>query len=513
MINSVGRMIPEQIMGYKEVIPYQSPHNLNPPEQKAPGYPGKILPGENKLLPTIEEAIKKCDLRDGMTISFHHHFRNGDYVLNMVLEQIAKKGIKDLKIAASSIFPIHAPLLEHIKNGTVSRLSCNYMLGPVAEAMCNGAFEYPVIFRTHGGRDRAIEAGEESIDVAFIGASAADKAGNFNGTEGPSACGSLGYSVSDCMYAKKVVVLTDYLVPYPLAPASVEETHVDYVIKVDSVGDPAGIATGAVRMVRDPLGLYIAKLASDVIDASGLLKDGISFQTGAGGPTLAVAKFLSEKMKKRGIVGSFGSGGITSYFVEMLQDGLFRYLLDTQCFDTVAAKSLKENPKHIEVSSSRYANPHNKGCIVNNLDVMILGATEVDVDFNVNVHTTSDGIVIGGSGGNADTAACSKLAIVVTPAIRGRMPIIQEKVLTLTTPGETVDCIVTDMGIAVNPRRKDLEEKLLAMGLPVKNIYDLKNSIEKLTGKPEKIKTTDEVVAVVEYRNGSVIDVIRKLSN
>lgn len=48
----------------------------------------------SKLVASIKEAIEKCELRDGMTISFHHHMRNGDYVLNMVLDEIAKMGIK-----------------------------------------------------------------------------------------------------------------------------------------------------------------------------------------------------------------------------------------------------------------------------------------------------------------------------------------------------------------------------------------------------------------------------------
>ncbi len=513
IVNSLRRHIPEEINYYKKVIPYESPHSLAPLPHKSPGYPGKMLPGQDKLLPNIEEAVRQSGLEDGMTISFHHHFRNGDYILNMVMEVISNMGIKNLKVAASSIFPIHSPLVDHVRNGVVSRISCNYMNGPVAEAMSRGEFKNPVVFRTHGGRDRAIEAGEEKIDVAFVGAPTADLAGNLNGIDGPSACGSLGYCFSDCRHARKVVVITDNLVPYPLVPASIDETFVDYVVKVDRVGDPAGIATGVVKMIRDPLGLYIAQLAAEVIEGSGLLKEGVSFQTGTGGISLAVARFLREKMEKASIAGSFGLGGITAYMAGMLEDGFFRTLLDTQSFDITAIRSIKNNLKHMEISSSRYANPHNKGCAVNSLDVMVLSATEVDVNFNVNVHTMSDGMVIGGSGGNSDTAAGSKLAIVVTPAIRARMPIIVDNVFTLTTPGETIDCVVTDMGIAVNPRRNDLRDNLLAKGLPVKDIHDLQSEIEKLTGKPRNIKTADKAVAVVEYRNGSVIDVIRQLVN
>ena len=48
--------------------------------------------------------MEQAGLRDGMTISFHHHLRNGDYVLNMVLDEAAKMGVKDLTVNASSVF-------------------------------------------------------------------------------------------------------------------------------------------------------------------------------------------------------------------------------------------------------------------------------------------------------------------------------------------------------------------------------------------------------------------------
>lgn len=513
LVNTANRELPEEIKGYKTVVPYTGPFTVEPKPQKAATWTGsRARPGDNKLLPDIAEAIRQCGLEDGMTISFHHHFRNGDAVVNAVMEVISSLGIKGLKVALSSVFPIHAPLVEHMRRGTVTRLSCNFMNGPVAEAVCRGEFPYPVIFRTHGGRDRAIESGEEKIDVAFIGAPAADSAGNFNGVSGPLACGSLGYCLSDSRYARKVVVLTDHLLPYPLVPASADETEVDYVVRMERVGDPAGITTGAVRMIRDPLGLTIAAQAAEVIAASGLLQEGFSFQTGTGGVSLAVARFLREKMEQSEVAGSFGLGGITAYLVELMQDGFFNCLLDTQTFDLPSIHSLRDNPRHVEISSSRYANIHAKGCAVNSLDIMLLSAIEVDTAFNVNAHTTSNGLIIGGSGGHADTAAGAKLAIVVTPAWRGRLPIIVDRVVTLTTPGETVDCVVTELGIAVNPRRADLRERLVEAGLPVQDIHELKNIIENVTGRPRAPRLSKEVVGVVEYRNGTVIDVIHKMA-
>ena len=53
-----------------------------------------------------------------MTISFHHHFREGDYVMNLVLAEIAAMGLKNISIAPSSIANVHEPLIEHIKMGS-----------------------------------------------------------------------------------------------------------------------------------------------------------------------------------------------------------------------------------------------------------------------------------------------------------------------------------------------------------------------------------------------------------
>jgi citrate lyase subunit alpha/citrate CoA-transferase len=428
----------------------------------------------------------------------------------MVLAVAASLGIKNLTVALSSIFPVHEPLLEHIKNGVVTALDTNYMSGPIAKAVSEGILAKPVMLRTHGGRARAIECGQLKIDVAFIAAPAADDYGNLNGVEGPTACGSLGYAFPDAEYADYVVAVTDYLVEYPLAPVSIPQTRVDYVVKVDSIGDPKGIVSGTTKITKDPVGLKIAETAAKVIEAAGLIKNGFSFQTGAGGASLATAYFVRRMMEKKGVAGSFALGGITGYMVEMLEKGLFKKLIDVQGFDLEAIQSIKNNPNHLEVSASFYASPFNAGCAVNKLDAVILGATEIDVDFNVNVVTGSDGIIMGGSGGHSDAAAGAKVTIVVANLLRGRLPIIKGKVLTAVTPGETIDVLVTERGVAVNPRRSDLKEKLIKAGLPVKDIEELKALAEQIAGAPKEIVTGEKIVAVVEYRDGSIIDVVRQ---
>lgn len=511
MKNAIGREIPQTLAGLDGVKPFAGAFATAPDMTRRAPLVKSVKPQEGKLLTALEDVFDKIGIADGMTLSFHHHLRNGDGVVNMVLDVAAKRGLKNLTVALSSIFPVHAPLIDHIKNGVVSGLDTNYMSGPVAQAVSRGLLERPVIMRTHGGRARAIECGQLIVDVAFIAAPAADPYGNLNGAQGSAACGSMGYAFPDAQFAQHVVAITDHLVEYPLAPVSIPQTRVDYVVKVDKVGDPKGIVSGTTKITKDPVGLKIASSAAKVIEAAGLIKDGFSFQTGAGGASLATAHFVRQMMEKKSVVGSFALGGITGYMVEMLEKGLFRRLLDVQSFDLDAVRSMGENADHLEIGADFYASPFNNGCAVNQLDAVILGATEIDTDFNVNVVTGSDGVIMGGSGGHSDAAAGAKVTIIVANLLRGRLPIIVDKVLTATTPGETIDVLVTERGIAVNPRRADLKQQFLAAGLPVKDIQELKALAEQLAGAPKAIKTGDKIVAVVEYRDGTVIDVVRQV--
>ncbi len=511
MINKIGREIPDNLKELNDKKVFNGEFALEPTGRLRGRTISKIEPGEGKLLDSIEEAIKKVGLKDGMTISFHHHFREGDYILNKVMDIIAKMGIKNITIAPSSLNGVHSPLIEHIKNGVVNNISTSGIRGELANEISNGLMENPIIIRSHGGRARAIESGEIKIDVAFLGVPCCDNYGNANGYEGESFCGSLGYAKVDAKFADKVVLITDNLVPYPNVPASIEQVDVDYVVKIDQIGNPSGIVSGATRYTKDPRELLIAKYASQVMFASGYFKDGFSMQCGTGGASLAVARFLKDKMIEEDIKASFALGGITGQFVEMHEEGLVEKLFDTQSFDLRAAKSIGKNPNHYEIDASFYANPHNKGCAVNLLDFVILSALEVDTNFNVNVITGSDGVLRGASGGHCDTAAGAKLSMIVCPLVRGRIPTIVDNVITTITPGDSIDVVVTDRGIAVNPKRTDLIERLSKTSIPMFTIEELKEKAYKLTGKPKAIEFEDKVVAVVEYRDGSIIDVIRKV--
>jgi citrate lyase subunit alpha/citrate CoA-transferase len=462
----------------------------------------------SKLRETLDEAIRAGGLRDGMTVSFHHHLRNGDFVLNLALDRIAKLGIKNITVNASSLFDCHAPLIDHIRNGVVTGLETNYMSPGIGKFISEGGLKSPVIFRTHGGRPGDIESGQSPIDVAFIAAPSSDTEGNCSGREGKSACGSLGYAFADAMYAKQVVVVTDTLVDYPLKDFSIGEIYVDHVVKVDAIGDPQGIVSGTTRMTRDPIALRMADLAARTIGASGLLRDGFSFQTGAGGASLAVGASIQETMLSKGIKGSFALGGTTGYLVQMLEAGCFQTIMDVQCFDLKAVESLRQNPNHIEISASHYAGPTAKSTAAEKLDVVVLGATQIDYGFNVNVHTDSNGYIIGGSGGHSDVAAGAKLAMVIAPLSRARLSIVVDKVLTLTTPGKTIDVLVTQAGVAVNPLRGDLKKELAKSGIPLVDIEQLGKMAEALNGVPRKPVLGDRVVGKVRYRDGTIIDEI-----
>ena len=456
------------------------------------------------------KVFDKLNLGDGMTISFHHHLRNGDYVLNMVMREINKRGIKDITLVASSIFACHKDLCKMIEDQTVTSIYSSYISGPVAEAISHGKLKNPAYMTTHGGRARSIMEGEIDIDIAFIAAPSVDKSGAIDGSFGKSACGSLGYAVADAKCAKKVVAITDNFIDSCKNP-DIEAGFVDYIVCVDQIGEPSGIVSGTTQVTKDPTGLKIARDTANLIESLGLIEDGFSMQTGAGGISLAVAKEVKAKMVDKNVKGSFASGGISGSFVEMLEEGLFESLEDVQCFDIEAVKSTSKNPKHNKISASKYANP-NDDCIAEKLGYVILGASEIDKYFNVNVTTGSDGIILGGSGGHADTASGANVTIITSKLFNARIPLIVDDVRTITTPGDVVDVLVTDYGIAINPNRNDLIEKLKDnKKLKLKTIEELQSIALKLTGKAKVKEKSDEVVAYSLYRDGSMLDIIYKV--
>ncbi len=516
--NALGIELPEKVGDYV-VRPYLGPENPQSYDgavvsrRKA----GFVRSGETKLQPTLEDAIRASGLKDGMTISFHHAFREGDYVVGKVLAAIKTLGIKNLRFAPSAVVNLRDfPLTEYVQDGTITRVEASGIRGQLGDGLINGSLQMdqPVILRPHGARPRAIEAGELTIDVAFIAASAADAFGNCTGQTGKNPCGSLGYAFVDAHNADKVIVITDTLVDYPCCPASISQQFVDYVVEVDQIGDPAKIGAGAARLTKNPRDLLIAERIADIIAASRLFKNGYSFQTGAGAISIACTKHLADRARERNIQASFALGGITSVIVDMYDEGLVRVLECSQSFDAVAARAIADRAGVREIDNADYANPFSKGCFLNNLNFGVLAALEVDTDFNVNILTGSSGQMMGGLGGGPDVACGADISIVALPIIRGRTPSIVKKVFTCCTPGDTVACVVTQAGIALNPRHRHyamLKEDLEKTSLKIVTIQELQQLAQSLTGVPKPIETTDRVVAIVEYRDGTVVDVIRQI--
>lgn len=510
--NAVGRQIPAEING-KPVTPYLGVGKYRPEGRKyAPpiatcaDYPAD----GDKRVPDLKAALQKAGLRDGMTISTHHHFRNGDLVANQIFQIAAELGVKDLVWFPSASFPCHAPLIERLEDGTIHHIEGS-MNGPLGRFTTEGKMRGVGVLRSHGGRYQAVQDGDVQIDIAVIAAPTADPFGNANGLTGPSACGLLGFALADSQYAHKVIVATDNLVPFPCIPWQIQGNYVDYVVEMDQVGLPERIVSGTTQITKSPDRLYIAELTAKFCDAAGIIRDGFSFQAGAGGTSLSIGNYFGEIMRERGIKSRFARAGSNQYLVQMHEEGLVEYILDGQTFDLDGVRSMRENPGHVNTSPFTSYNYHGKGNFASMVDVVILGATEVDVSFNANVVTHSDGYLLHGIGG-WQNCLFGRTVILPIPLFRDRIPIIRDEVTTICGPGELIDVIVTERGIAINPRRTDLLDAVKGSGLPIKSIEELKAEAEGICGVPQKIEFTNKIVAAVKWVDGTVIDVVYQVS-
>lgn len=513
MINAVGRDIPEEILKRtgKEVFQGNYYKDGKPFKKAGPMVTPVMNHDHDKMVKDIHEALVKCNAHDGMTVSFHHHFRDGDLVVCMVMKEIHKMGLKNITISASSLGKAHDDLVPMIEDGTITNIESSGVRGKIGEAISHGKLKGLATMRSHGGRVRALVTGETHVDIAFIGAPTCDEYGNCRGIGGKTNCGVLSYSYVDGNQADYVVAVTDCLVPFPNYPAHISMTKVDYVCVVDQIGIPEKIATGAAKPTTDQRKLMMAEYCTQVVANTPYFKDGFSYQTGVGGASIASTISLTEIMKERNIKMGFGVGGLTKPMCDLLDNGMVRVLLDTQDFDLDAVNNVK-NPNHHRISAGAYANPMNKGAFVNKLDYVILAALEVDIHFNCNVVVGSDGVITGAQGGHPDTAQGAKCTIVIAPLLQGRIPAICTDVTTVTTPGESVDIVVTDYGVAVNPARPDLLEALQkADCVPLKTIEELRDIAYSIVGEPEKVQFGDRVVGIIEARDGTIMDVVREV--
>ncbi len=509
VVNKVGRKVPKIVNG-REQVPYlgvgaykPKGHKYGAPIRSCRDYPAN----GDKRVRDLKTALKKCGLKDGMTISSHHHLRNGDKVANMALGAAAELGVKDLMWFPTASFPCHEPMIDLMDRGVIHHIEGS-MNGPLGRYASHGKMRGLGVLRSHGGRWQAIQDGEVHVDVAVIAAPTADPFGNSDGSHGPSACGSIGFALADSIHADRVIVVTDNIVPFPCIPWQVQGNNVDFVVEVDKIGDPAKIVSGTTQITKSPDRLLTAEYVARFIRESGIMRDGFSIQAGAGGIALAFVEILKNMMREDGVKARFVRGGSTQYLVDMLNEGLTDYILDGQTFDLAAVESIGSNPSHVATTPFTSYNFHGKGNFASLVDAAVLGATEVDVNFNANVVTHSDGYLLHGIGGwqNCLASGCTILAI---PSFRDRIPVIVDKVTTVTGPGELVDVVITERGIAINPRRKDLLKAVKNTSLPIRRIRDLKDEIEGIIGgKPEEPPVTDKPIAVIKWVDGTVIDTV-----
>ena len=510
--NAAGRLVPTEING-KASMPFQGVNGyrpkgnkMGPPLRSCADYPAD----GNKVVGSLRKALEACGVQNGSAIGTHHHFRNGDFVANAVFDELEQMGVRDLVWAPSASFPCHAPMIRHLDSGVMHHIEGS-MNGPLGEYCSAGKMRGMGVLRSHGGRFQAIQDGDLHIDVAVIAAPAADPFGNANGVGGVNACGPLGFALADSLYADRVIVVTDNLVPFPCVPWQIHGQNVDYVVKLDRIGDPSKIVSGTTQITRSPERQLIAEQLARFVAEVGIMRDGFSFQAGSGGITLSFALYLKEHMKKAGLKARFIRGGSTQYMVQMLEEGYTDFILDGQTFDLAGVRSMRDNPlRHLDTSPFTSYNFHGKGNFASMLDCCVLGATEVDRDFNANVVTHSDGALLHGIGGwqNCLTSKCTILAI---PSFRDRIPVIVDKVTTLCGPGELIDVVATERGIAINPRRTDLLEAAKRCTVPVRTLDEIADEVNALIGGPgNKPELGDKIVAAVKWVDGTVIDSVRQ---
>lgn len=509
--NAAGRLIPTHING-KEVIPYQGVNQYKPTGRKyAPPIRSVVdYPADgDKRVATLKDALIKAGLKDGMTISTHHHFRNGDIIANQVFDIAAEMGIKDLIWYPSASFPCHEHLIPYLESGVIHHIEGS-MNGPLGRFASEGKMKGQGVLRSHGGRYQAVQDGEVHIDIAVIAAPCADPFGNANGLYGDAACGLLGFALADSEYADQVIVVTDNIVPFPCIPWQIQGNNVDITVEVEKVGIPEKIVSGTTQVTKSPDRLLIAELTAKFCDEAGLLKDGFSFQAGAGGTSLSIGIYFGEIMRKKGIKARFARAGSNQYLVDMFEEGLVEHILDGQTFDLEGVRSMRENANHVNTSPFTSYNFHGKGNFASMVDIVILGATEVDLNFNANVVSHSDGYLLHGIGG-WQNCLFGKTVILPIPLFRDRIPVIVDEVTTLCGPGELIDVIVTERGIAINPLRTDLIDKLKDSALPIKTIAELQAEAEEICGKPKPPEFEEDVIAAIKWVDGTVIDVVRKI--
>ncbi len=485
------------------------------------------IPRRNNKVVALDEVMDV--IFDGDTISYPHYYRTGDKGLEMVVAKLREHGKKDIRIYGNAFFDHVDPwLFEAIDDGTITGIYGNPYRKLGAKILMGDLLPWVSVGFSHGNRVRKLQTGELTVKVAFGPVPIADVYGNANGLGGKEEhfCGPVGLFTVDSECAEYVCLLAGTVSETVVLPAPISMERVDFVVKVDDPGLSSGIGSGTLDMNKarsNPFNAQVAENISNVIKASGVVKDNFAFQVGSGAGLL-VLENIRAMLKEMKIRADFSIGGVTSLHVDMLEEGTLYQLMHGQLFEPSARmkESMINNPHHHEITTPYYASVANKESAVNMLDLAVLSALEVDLGFNLNT-VCANGRIIGGIGGGQDVAAGADLTIIFMPLATGKgdkgFPKVVEKVYTRTTPGEVVDVIVTEEFAAVNPdstssykdaisnNAKDFGVKLLTIEELHRRSIDKAHEFGRI---PANAETTDEVVHVIEWRDGTLLDVIKK---
>ena len=527
--NAVGREVPTNLNG-RGYRPFGGSHAEMAEKATRPvRIPRQPFAGDSKVT-TIEEAF--AVLRDGDAVSFPHYYRKGgDRFLRAVIAELRRRGLKGIKLIGNAFFGDLGYLVEAVKDGTIAYLYGNPYDGLAKAAAAGQLLPVRIMGCTHGGRQRDIMLGVEPVRLAVFPAPAADPWGNASGILGKPAelCGPLGLFDADVRYADYSCVCAGTVYNRFLPHRSISMEYVDFVVPFENVGDAAGIGAGTLDLSRIMSGgnLAVADRVMKLLGAAGLLRDGVAFQSGSGA-SLAILQRLSDHFVEHGLKASFTIGGITQIHVEMLRRGAVELILHGQCFQPTQEvfDSMLNDRGHQEVSTSIYANLACKGTLTPLLDFSLLSCAEIDRDFNVNTVTGYDGRYVGGIGGGPNVGR-SKLTIIFT-TLAGfskrraqSYPSIRERVNTVTMPGELVDVVITEEDAVINPASRSpyvaaLRDNAAKAGIPLISMDELAaKALAKARDlgplMPEPV-FSDEVVEIVKADDGTILDVIRLLS-
>ncbi len=486
------------------------------------------IPNRQSKVVALDEVMQV--LNDGDTISYPHYYRFGDKGLQLIVDALRRTGKKDIKIYGNAFFDNVDPwLIEAIRDGVIGGIYGNVYRRMGGYLVTGELLPWVGVGFSHGNRVRKLQTGEVNVKVAFGPVPIADRWGNANGLLGKPEhrCGPVGLFSADAEYAEYVCLLTGTVSNTVVMPTPISMEQVDFVVKVDDPGLNEGIGSGTLDMDKaraNPFNAQVADNVTRVIKAAGVVKDDFSFQVGSGAG-LIILENIRQMLKDEKIRANFSIGGVTSLHVDMLEERTLYQLMHGQLFQPSDRMfdSMLNNPHHHEITTPYYASVANKESAVNLLDLAVLSALEVDLGFNLNT-VCAGGRIIGGIGGGQDVAAGADLTIIFMPLATGKddkgFPKVVEKVYTRTTPGEVIDVIVTEEFAAVNPDSKStykdaILERGKEFGVNLLSIEELhqksKDKAAEWGATPPPLRATDEVVHVIEWRDGTLLDTINKV--